>query len=137
MISNMFNIFYAPLLHQSNEDKMSASLYIYKKGFILRMRRTTSHLLNLVLAHFINVSGNNRLKVCRQEFSTLSKETLLSLASFYCNYDLLLLCNGQFESILLFDPPQAKHLAGGLYDIIPKNMTLQIKNDNLKHHLLT
>ena len=74
-------------------------------------------------------SGNNRIKHCRQEFSTTTDETILCLPSLFYNYVIPSLRNFKVESVPLSDAPQAFYLADGMYLIISRDPSSQMEND--------
>ena len=75
-------------------------------------------------------TGSNRIKLCRKGFSTTTDETLLCLTSLYFNQDIPALRNCPVSSVLLPEAPQAIYLANGVYHLISRNPTMDIKNDS-------
>ena len=74
--------------------------------------------------------GSNRIKLCRQSFSTTTDETVLCLTSFYFNQDIPALRKCPVSSGLLPEAPQAISLANGVYHLISRNPTMDIKNNS-------
>ena len=124
-----FNVYRAIPLYQPNDDGDTASLYHFPNP-LLAISTDNSRFVELDVASLQQCSGNNRIKLCRQGFSTITGETLLCLPSFYYNYDTPALPNCKVESVLLPDAPQAFYLADGLYHIISRDPHIQMKNDS-------
>ena len=74
-------------------------------------------------------SGTNRKKLCRKGLSTTTDETLLCLIAHFYSYDLPPLRNCVVESVLLQEDPQSANLVDGLYHVVSRFPTLQVKND--------
>ena len=124
-----FNVYRAIPLYQPNDDGDTASLYHFPNP-LLAISTDNSRFAELDAASLQQCSGNNRIKLCRQGFSTTTDETLLCLPSLYYNYDIPALRNCKVESVLLPDAPQAFYLADGLYHIISRDPHIQMKNDS-------
>ena len=75
-------------------------------------------------------SGNNRIKLCRNGFSTTTDKILLSLASIFYIYDVPSVRNSKVESTLLPDAPQAFYLADGMYHVVSRHPALRMENDS-------
>ena len=123
------NVYRAIPLYQPNDDGDTASLYHFPKP-LLAISTDNSRFAELDAASLQQCSGNNRIKLCRQGFSTTTDETLLCLPSLYYNYDIPAPRNCKVESVLLPDAPQAFYLADGLYHIISRDPHIQMKNDS-------
>ena len=124
-----FNVYRALPLYQPNDDGDTASLYHFPNP-LLAISTDNSRFVELDAASLQQCSGKNRIKLCRQGFSTTTDETLLCLPSLYYIYDIPALRNCKVESVLLPDAPQAFCLADGLYHIISRDPHIQMKNDS-------
>ena len=124
-----FNVYRAIPLYQPNDDGETASFYHFPSP-LLAICTDNSLFAELDAASLQKCSGNNRIKLCRQNFATTTDETLLCLPSLYYNYDILALRNCKVESVLLPDAAQAFYLANGLYHFIFRDPHIQMKNDS-------
>ena len=122
-------VYHATPLYQPNFDEKTASLYTVTNPFLaLSAENTRSAELR---AHTLQqCSGNNQIKLCRKGFSTAADDTLLCLFSLFYNYNIPALHNCQVVSVLLPDAPQTFYFANGMYRIISRTATFQMKNDN-------
>ena len=111
------NVFQATPLYQPNNDGDTVSIYHFSNA-LLAVSTDNKRFAELDASSLQQCSGNNRIKLCRQGFSTTTDETLLCLASLFYNYDIPSLRNCKVESVLLPDAPQAFYLADGMYHII-------------------
>ena len=80
-------------------------------------------------------TGSNRIKLCRKGFSAATVEKLLCLTSLYFSQDLPALRNCPVSSVLLPEAPQVIYLANGVYHLIWRNSTMDIKSDSRIHGL--
>ena len=80
--SSTFDIYLATLLYQPNADGDTASLYQFSNPF-LAISPDNTQFAELGASTFQQCSGNNRIKLCRKDFSTTTDETLLCLASLF------------------------------------------------------
>ena len=126
--SSTFDIYRAIPLHQPNEDKTTASVYRFANEF-LAIATDNSQYAELSGTTLSQCSGTNRIKLCRKGFSTTTDETLLCLTALFYTYDIPALRNCVVESVLLPEAPQASYLADGLYHVVSRTPTLQLKND--------
>ena len=124
-----FNVFQATPLYQPNDDGDTASIYHFSNS-LLAVSTENKRFAELDASSLQQCSGNNRIKLCRQGFSTTTDETLLCLPSLFYNYDIPSLRNCKVESVLLPDAPQAFYLADGMYHIISRDPNIQMKNDS-------
>ena len=127
--SSNFDIYHATPLYQPNNDQKTASLYGFANPF-LAISTDNTRFAELGANTLQQCSGNNRIRLCRKGFSTTTDETLLCLGSLFYNYNIPALRNCEVKSVLLPDAPQAFYLAEGMYHIISREPTLQIKNDS-------
>ena len=126
--SSTFDIYRAIPLHQPNDDQNTASVYRFANEF-LAIATDNSQYAELSGTTLSQCSGTNRIKLCRKGFSTTTDETLLCLTALFYMYDIPALRNCVVESVLLPEAQQASYLADGLYHVISRNPTLQLKND--------
>ena len=132
--SSTFDIYHATPLYQPNNDEKTAPLYTFTNPFFAISTDSTG--FAELGAHTLQqCSGNNRIKLCPKGFSTTTDEIFLCLGTLFYNYDIPALRNCQVISVLLPDAPQAFYLADGMYHIISRTATLQIKNDSQTHGL--
>ena len=127
--SSTFDIYHATSLYQPKNDEKTASLYTFTNPFLAIS--TDNTMFAEIGAHTVQqCSGYNRINFCQKGFSTTTDETLLCLGSLFYNHDIPALRNCQVVSVLLLDAPQAFYFADGMYHIISRTATLQIKNDS-------
>ena len=80
-----FNILRAIPLYQPNEDGSTASLYQFRHDY-LAIATDKSQYAELGGATLQQCSGTNRIKLCREGFSTTTDVTLLCLTSPFYNF---------------------------------------------------
>ena len=124
-----FKVFQATPLYQPNDDGDTASIYHFSNS-LLAVSTDNKRFAELDASRLQQCFGNNRIKFCRQVFSTTTDNTLLCLPSLYNNYDIPTLGNCKVESILLPDAPQAFYLADGMYHSISRVPNIQMKKDS-------
>ena len=100
-----FNVLQATPLYQRNEDGDTASIYHFFNS-LFAVSTDNKRFAELDASSFQQCSGKNRIKLCRQGFSTTTDETLLSLPSLFYSYNIPSLRNCKVESVLLPDAPQ-------------------------------
>ena len=103
--SSTFDIYLATPLYQPNADGDTASFYHFLNPF-LGISTDNTQFAELGASTLQHCSGNNRMKLCRKGFSTITDETLLCLASLFCNHDVPFVRNCKVESLLLPDAPK-------------------------------
>ena len=130
--SSTFDVYHAIPLYQSNGDNKTASLYQLQQPF-LAVSTDNFHFAKLDSFTLQEYSGNNRIKLCRNRFSTTTDKTLLCLSFLLYNYDIPSLWNSLVHSVRLPDAPQASFWADGMYHIISRDLVLQVKNDSRTH----
>ena len=124
-----YNVFQAAPLYQSNDGGKTASVYQSSKPYV-GIATDNTNFAELAASTLQNCRGSNRIKLCRKGFSTATDETLLCLTSLYFNQDILALRKSSVSSVFLPEAPQAMYLANGVYQLISRNPTLDIKNDS-------
>ena len=124
-----FNVFQATPLYQPNDDGDTASIYHFSNS-LLAVSTDNKRFAELDASSFQQYSGNNRIKLCRQGFSTTTDETFLCLPSLFYNYDIPSLRNCKVETVLLPNAPQAFYLADGMYHIVSRDPNIQMKNNS-------
>ena len=127
-----FDLYHVTPLYQPNNDEKTSSLYTFTNHFFA-ISTDKSRFAELPAQTQQKCSRNNRIRLYREGFSTTTGETLFCLCSLSYNYDIPALCNCQVVSVLLPDAPQAFYVADGMYHIISRTATLQIKNDSQTH----
>ena len=132
--SATYNVFQAEPLLQPNEDGKTASSYQFAKPYVA-IAIDNTNFAELAGSTLKQCTGSNRIKLCRKSFSTTTDETLPCLTSLYFNQDIPALRNCPVSSILLPEAPQAIYLANGVYHLISRNPTMDIKNDSRTHGL--
>ena len=132
--SATYNVFQAEPLYQPNDDGKTASLYQFPKPYVA-IATDNTNFAELAASTLQQCTGSNRIKLCRKGFSTTTDETLLCLTSLYFNQDIPALRNCPVSSVLLPDAPQAIYLANGVYHLISRRPTMDIKNDSRTHGL--
>ena len=126
---DIHHVYHATPLYQPNFDEKTASLYTVANPF-LALSADNTRSAELRADTLQQCSGNIRIKLWRKGFSTAADDTLLCLGSLFYNYDIPALRNCQVVSVLLPDVPQAFYFANGMYRIISRTATFQIKNVN-------
>ena len=132
--SATYNVFQAEPLYQPNDDGKTASVYQFPKPYVA-IATDNTNFAELAASTLQQCTGNNRIKLCRKGFSTTTYETLLCLTSFYFNQDILALRNCPVTSVLLPEAPQATYLSNGVYHLISRYPTIDIKNDSRSNGL--
>ena len=127
--SATYNVFQAEPLYQPNDDGKTASVYQFPKPYVA-IATDNTNFAELAASTLQQCTGSNRIKLCRKGFSTTTDETLLCLTSLYFNQDIPALRNYPVSSVLLPEAPQAIYLANGVYHLISRNPTMDIKNDS-------
>ena len=127
--SATYNVFQAEPLYQPNDDGKTASVYQFPKPYVA-IATDNTNFAELAASTLQQCTGSNRIKLCRKGFSTTTDETLLCLTSLYFNQDIPALRNCPVSSVLLPDAPQAIYLANGVYHLISRSPTMDIKNDS-------
>ena len=115
--------------YQPNDDGETASICHFSNS-LLTVSTDKKRFAEIGASILQQYTGNNRIKLCRQGFSTTTEETLLCLPSLFYNYDVASLRNCKVESVLLLDAPQAFYLADGVYHIISGDPNIQMKYDS-------
>ena len=80
--SSTFDVYRAIPLHQPNEDGTNPSVYRFSHGFVA-IATDNSQYGELNATTLSQISGTNRIKLCRKGFSTTTDETLLCLTSLF------------------------------------------------------
>ena len=132
--SATYNVFQAEPLYQPNDDGNTASVYQFPKPYVAIATDNTIF-ADLTASTLQQCTGSNRIKLCRKGVSTTTDETLLYLRSLYFNQDIPALRNCPVSSVLLPEAPQAIYLANGVYQLLSRNPTVDIKNDSQTHGL--
>ena len=132
--SATYNVFQAEPLCQPNDDGKMASVYHFPKPYVA-IAADNTNFAELAASTLQQCRGSNRINLCRKGFSTTTHETLLCLTSLYLNQDVPALRNCPVSSLLLPEAPQAIYLAIGVYHLISRNPTMDIKNDSRTHGL--
>ena len=127
--SATYNVFQAEPLYQPNDDGKTASVYQFPKPYVA-IATDNTNFAELAASTLQQCTGSNRIKLCRKGFSTTTDETLLCLTSLYFNQDIPALRNCPVSSVFLPEAPQAIYLANGVYHLISRNPTMDIKNDS-------
>ena len=129
-----YNVFQAEPLYQPNDDGKTASVYHFPKPYVA-IATDNTNFAELAASTLQQCTGSNRIKLCRKGFSTTTDETLLCLTSLYFNQDIPALRNCPVTSVLLPEAPQAIYLANGVYHLISRHPTIDIKNDSRSNGL--
>ena len=132
--SATYNVFQAEPLCQPNDDVKTASVYPFQKPCVA-IATDNTNFAESAASTLQQCTGSNRIKLCRKGFSTTTDETLLCLTSLYFNQYLPALRNCPVSSVLLPEATQAIYLANGVYHLISRNPTMEIKNDSRTHGL--
>ena len=127
--SATYNVFHAEPLYQPNDDGKTASVYQFPKQYVA-IATDNTNFAEVAASTLQQCTGSNRIKLCRKGFPTTTDETLLCLTSLYFNQDIPALQNCPVSSVLLPEAPQAIYLANGVYHLISRNPTMDIKNDS-------
>ena len=127
--SATYNVFQAEPLYQPNDDGKTASVHQFSKPYVA-IATDNTNFAELAASTLQQCTGSNRIKLCRKGFSTTTDETLLCLKSLYFNQDIPALRNCPVSSALLPEAPQAIYLATGVYHLISRNPTMDIKTDS-------
>ena len=127
--SSTFEDYLVTPLYRPNADGNTAPLYQFPNPF-LAISTDNTQFAELGASTLQQSSSNNRIKLCRNCFSTTTNETLLCLVSLFYNYDVPSVCNCKVESILLPDAPQAFYIADGMYHIVSRHPALRMKDDS-------
>ena len=132
--SATYNVLQLELLYQPNDDGKTASVYQFPKPYGAFAADNTNF-AELAASTLQQCTGSNRIKLCRKGFSTTTDETLLCLTSLYFNQDIRALRNCPVSSVLLPEAPQAIYLANGVYHLISRHPTIDVKNDSRSNGL--
>ena len=132
--SATYNVFQAEPLYQPNDDGKTASVYQFPKPYVAIATDKTDF-AELAAYTLQQCTGSNRIELCRKGFSTKTDETLLCLTSLYFNQDIPALCNCPVSSVLLPEATQATYWANGVYHLISRYPTIDIKNDSRSNGL--
>ena len=132
--SATYNVFQAEPLYQPNDDCKTASVYQFPKPYVA-IATDNTNFRELAASTLQQCTGSNRIKLCRKGFSTTTDETLLCLKSLYFNKDITALRNCPVSSVLHPEAPQAIYLANGVYHLISRYPTIDIKNDSRSNGL--
>ena len=127
--SATYNVFQAEPLYQPNDDGKTASVQQFPKPYVA-IATDNTNFAELVTSTLQQCTGSNRIKLCRKGFSTTTDETLLCLTSLYFIQDIPALRNCPVPSVLLPEASQAIYLANGVYQLISRHPTIDIKNDS-------
>ena len=127
--SATYNVFRAEALYQPNDDGKTASVYPFPKPYIA-IATDNTNFEKLAACTLQQCTRSNRIILCRKGSSNTTDETLLCLTSLYFNQDIPALPNCPVSSVLLPEAPQAIYLANGVYNLISRNPTMDIKNDS-------
>ena len=111
----------------------TASVYQFPKPYVA-IATDNTNFAELAASTLQQCTGSNRIKLCLKGFSTTTDETLLCLTSLYFNGDIAALRNCPVPSVLP-EAPQTTYLANGVYHLISRNPTMDIKNDSSTHGL--
>ena len=131
--SATYNVFQAEPLHQPDDDDKKASIYQFPKSYVA-IATDKTNFAELAASTLQQCTGSNRIKLCRKGFSITTDGTLLCLTSLYFNQDIPALRNC-VSSILLSEAPQAIYLANGVYHLISRHPTIDVKNDSRSNRL--
>ena len=132
--SATYNVFQAEPLYQPNDDCKTASVYQFPKLYVA-IATDSTNFAELAASTLQQCTGKNRIKLCRKDFSTTTDEMLLCLTSLYFNEDIPALRNCPVSCVLLPEAPQAIYLANGVYHLISRKPTMDIKIDSRTHGL--
>ena len=124
-----FNVFHVTTRYQPNDDGDTAYIYHFSNS-LLAVFTDKKRFAELEASSFQQRSGNNRIKLCRQGFSTTTDRTPLCLPSSFYNYDTPPLSNFKEESALQPKSPKAFYLADSLYHTISRDPNFQMRNSS-------
>ena len=127
--SATYNVFQAEPLYQPNDDGKTASVYQFPKPYVA-IATDNTNFAELAASTLQQCTGSIQTKLCRKGFLTTTDETLLCLMSLYFNQDIPALRNCPVTSVLLPEAPQAIYLANGVYHLIFRHPTIDVKNDS-------
>ena len=130
--SATYKVFQAKPLYQPNDDGQTASLYQFRKPYVA-IAKDNTNFAELVASTQQQCTGSNRIKLCRKVFSTTNVETLPCPTPLYFNQSFSALQNCPVSSVFPPEAPQAICLANGIYHLISRNPTMDIKNDSGTH----
>ena len=120
--------------NQPNDHGKTASVYQFPKPYVA-IATDNTNFAELAASTLQQCTGSNRIKLCRKGFSTTTDETLLCLTSLYFNQDTPALRNCPVTSVFLPKAPQAIYLANGVYHLISRHPTIDIKNESRSNGL--
>ena len=129
-----YNVFQAEPLYQPNDDIRTASVYQFPKPYVA-IATDNTNCAELAASTLRQCTGSNRIKLCRNGFSTTTDETLLCLTSLFFCQDIPALRNCSVSSVLLPEAPEAIYLANGVYHLISRYPTIDIENDSRSNGL--
>ena len=132
--SATYNVFQAEPLYQPKDGGKTASAYQFPKPYVA-IATDNTNFAELAASTLQQCTGSNRIKLCRKGFSTTTDETLLCLTSLNFNQDIPALRNCPVSSVLLPEAPQAIYLANGVYHLISRHPTIDVKNDSRSNGL--
>ena len=132
--SATYNVFQAERLYQPNDDGKTASVYQFPKTYV-EIAKDNTNFAELAASTLQQYTGRTRITLCRKGFSTTTDGTLLCLTSLNFNQDIPALRNCSVSSVLLQEAPQAIYLANGVYRLISRHPTINIKNDSRSNGL--
>ena len=132
--SATYNVFQAEPWYQPNDDGKTASVYQFPKPDVA-IATDNTNFAQLAASTLQQCTGSNRIKLCRKGISAITDETLLCLTSLCFNQDIPAHRNCPVSSVFLPEAPQAIYLANGVYHLISRNPTMDIKNDSRTHGL--
>ena len=127
--SATYNAFHAAPLYQPNDDGKTASVYHFPKLYVA-IATDNTNFKELAASTLQQCKGSNPMKLCCKGFSTTTYETLLCLTSLYFNQDFPAIRNCPISSVLLPEAPQAIYIANGVYQLIFRKRTMDIKIDS-------
>ena len=132
--SATYNVLQADPFNQINDDGKTESVYQFLKPYVA-IATDNTNFAELAASMLQQCTGSNLFKLCRKDFLTTTDETLLCLTSLYFNQDVPALRKCPVSSVFLPGAPQAIYLANGVYHLISRNPTTDIKNDSRTHGL--
>ena len=127
--SATYIVFQAEPLYQPNDNGKTAPVYQFGKPHVAIATGKTNF-AELAASTLQQCTGSNRIKLCRKGFLTTTDEKHLCLTSLYFNQDIRALRNCPVSSVLLPESPQAIYLANGVYHLISRHPTIDVKNDS-------
>ena len=110
------------------------SIYQLPQSYVM-IATDKTNFAQLVASTLQQCTTSNQIKRFRKGFSTTTDETPICFTSLYFNEDIPALRNCPVSSVVLPEFPQAIYLANGVYHLISRNPTLDIKNDSRTHGL--